>query len=81
MNWQPILHAVSAFATEHREGLMLFGMAGIVTMRKSLPWPFRKIEPLEWCYEWLRDALLTLLNMKGHAPQPAEPPTDKATIP
>ena len=47
-------------------------MAAIVTMRKTLPWPFNLFPPLEWSYEWLRDALMTLLSLKGPIPHGAE---------
>lgn len=68
MDWS----TVSQFVHRHQEGLELFGMASIVTMRKTLPWPFCLVPPLEWGYEWLRDALMTLLSLKGpiaHGPE------------
>ena len=68
MNWP----AVTAFVERHKEGLELFAMASVVTMRKTLPWPFSLIPPLEWGYEWLRDALLTLLSLKGPLPHGPE---------
>lgn len=64
MNWVP----VQEFVSHHKEFLELFGLASAVTMRKTLPWPFNKIEILEWSYEWLRDALLTLVSLKGPVP-------------
>ena len=68
ITWQD----VAAFIHRHQEGLELFAMASIVTMRKTLPWPFNLIPPLEWSYEWLRDALLTLLSLKGPLPHGPE---------
>ena len=68
MDW----HTLQAFAQEHKESLTLFAMAAIVTMRKTLPWPFCKVDALEWSYEWLRDALATLLSLKGPLPHGAE---------
>ena len=63
MSWQ----SVTDFAALHKESLGLFGLAMAVTMRKQLPWPLNKLEPLEWCYEWLRDGLLTFVSMRGPA--------------
>lgn len=60
------------FAERHKEGIELFAMASVVTMREKLPWPFSLIPPLEWSYEWMRDALLTLLSLKGPLPKAAE---------
>lgn len=62
---------IEAFAERHKELLGLFTMASIVTMRKTLPWPFSRVAVLEWSYEWLRDALLTLLSLKGPLPHEA----------
>jgi hypothetical protein len=64
--------SVADFEHRHKEGLELFAMAAIVTMRKTLPWPFCLVPPLEWAWEWLRDALLTLLSLKGPLPHAAE---------
>ena len=64
--------AVVEFLHHHQEGLELFAMASIVTMRKTLPWPFSLVPPLEWGYEWLRDALMTLLSLKGPIPHGPE---------
>ena len=63
MSWQ----SVADFAEIHKESLGLFGLALAVTMRKQLPWPLNKLDPLEWCYEWLRDGLLTFISMRGPA--------------
>lgn len=68
MNWHPVVE----FVHRHQEGLELFAMAGIVTMRKTLPWPFNLVPPLEWGYEWMRDALATLLSLKGPLPHQPE---------
>lgn len=68
ITWQE----VGAFVQRHKEGLELFAMAAIVTMRKTLPWPFSLVPPLEWSYEWLRDALMTLLSLKGPIPHGPE---------
>ena len=66
MNWPAIL----AQLHEHREAIALLILAFVVTMRPKLPWPFILIEPLEWVYEWSRDALLTFISMRGpHPPQ------------
>lgn len=46
-------------------------MAMIVTMRPKLPWPFSKVEVLEWSYEWVREGLATLLSLKGPLPHAA----------
>ena len=68
MDWRPVVE----FLHRHQESIELFAMAAIVTMRKTLPWPFILIPPLEWGYEWLRDALLTLLSLKGPLPHGPE---------
>ena len=70
MTWDTI----GAFLHEHREGLGLLALAAVVTMRPKLPWPFVLVEPLEWCYEWGRDALLTFISLRG-----PHPPSDLAT--
>lgn len=62
VSWWPY---IAEFLGKHREGLALFGMALIVTMRPRLPWPFHLVDSFEWAYEWLREALLTLLSMRG----------------
>jgi len=68
MNWGPVI----AFASRHKDGLELFAIAGAVTMRKTLPWPFNRIEPLEWSYEWFREAVLTLISLRGPIPHGPE---------
>ena len=68
MNWP----AIVGFLHKHQEAIGLFAMSSIVTMRKTLPWPFNRVETLEWCYEWLRDALMTLLSLKGPLPHGPE---------
>lgn len=54
-----------AFAHEHREGLALFIMAVVVSMHEKLPWPFSRVEVLEWGYEWLHKSLLTFISLRG----------------
>jgi len=76
--------SVSAFITKHQEGLALLALAFIVTMRDGLPYPFNKVDLLNWCYAWLHDALKTLANMRsGGNPTAQRPPEAKAdgTIP
>ena len=63
MEWQ----SVTSFVSGHKESLLLLGMAAAVTMRPHLPWPFNKVELLEWFYGWGRDALLTWVSMRGPA--------------
>jgi hypothetical protein len=65
------LQALADFADRHKEGLGLLGISAVVTMRPKLPWPFCRVEALEWCYEWMREALLTLLSFKGPLPHGA----------
>ncbi len=72
MNWPAILDTANTFLAKHKEALALFSMSAIVTMRKTLPWPFSRVEALEWSYEWLRDALMTLLSLKGPIPHGPE---------
>lgn len=53
------------FARDHSESLTLLAIAFAVTMRKKLPWPLCLVEPLEWVYEWVRDALMTFVSLRG----------------
>lgn len=63
MSWQSVL----GFMSRHKDGLIPLGMAVAVTMRPKLPWPLNRFEPLEWLYEWARDALLTFVSLRGPA--------------
>ncbi len=76
MNWQ----AVADFIHRHQEGLEIFALSGIVTMRKTLPWPFSRVPPLEWSYEWLREALLTFMSIRGPIPHGSESQTSERVV-
>lgn len=56
---------IAQFAHDHSESLTLLAIAFAVTMRKTLPWPLRLVEPLEWAYGWVRDALMTFVSLRG----------------
>lgn len=62
MNWHSIWAAASAFAQRHSEFLSIYAYMLVVTMRPKLPWPFNKIDSLNWFYEWQRDALVSLFE-------------------
>ncbi len=76
MNWQ----AFEVFAHNHKDGLELFGLALIVTMRRTLPWPFSLAPPLVWAYEWSVDALMTLVSLKGPLPHAAGMQSTEKTV-
>ncbi len=63
-----ICHVVLAyiwqFLTIHKEMLVLFALALIVTMHDKLPAPFSKVEWMEWSYEWLHNALVTFVSLR-----------------
>lgn len=67
MDWHAIGLWLADFGAKHKESLGLFAIALIVTMRPKLPLPFSLIEPLEWCWEWAREALLTFISLRGPA--------------
>lgn len=63
MTWQ----SIEALIEKHQDALGLFALAMAVTMAEKLPWPFYKLEMLEWAYEWLRRGLLTFVSFRGPA--------------
>ena len=72
------LASVSTFVNKHSEGLALLALAFVVTMRDGLPYPFNKVDALNWLYAWLHDALKTLANMRAAgAPTVQRPPEAK----
>ena len=78
------LASVSGFVASHREGLAFAALAFATTMRDSLPWPFNKVDILNWLYAWVHDAFKTMINMRsGGAPTVQRPPEAKpdGTIP
>lgn len=60
--------AVSDFIGRHKEGIGLFSLAAIATMRPNLPAPFDRFAVLVWLWGWLHDALNTLINLRTPAP-------------
>lgn len=68
MSWPTI----AEFLHKHQEAIALLAMAAIVTMPKLLPHPFSKVDAFQWAYEWSRNALLTLLSLKGPLPHGPE---------
>lgn len=60
--------AVSGFVGRHKEGIGLFALAAIATMRPALPAPFDRFPLLVWLWAWLHDALNTLINLRTPAP-------------
>lgn len=71
---------VANFLHEHREGIALFAMAMAVSMHEKLPWPFVKIEALEWSYEWVRKGILTFISMRGPAHSEATVQTQSRAV-
>ncbi len=56
---------VAAFVQRHQESLGLFALAMAVTMAEKLPWPFCRLEMLEWAYEWLRRGVMAFVSFRG----------------
>jgi hypothetical protein len=77
VTWTALGQWIEVFATKHEEALGLFGLAMAVTMRPKLPWPFNRVEILEWLYEWVRDGLMTFISMRG--PAHSEASVEKTT--
>lgn len=50
---------------KHEEILVPLALAAIVSMSPQLPYPFSRVEALEWSYEWLRRTLMTFASMRG----------------
>ena len=57
MDWITFEKGAIAIYERHREIVLLFLAMLVMTMRPTLPWPFNLVPPLEWSYEWVRDAL------------------------
>ena len=74
----PFLLVLVAFVKAHEAIVGLFAIAFVVTMREKLPYPFNKVETLNWFYEWLHAALSAFVNMRSpktpDAPKEPEPP-------
>lgn len=62
MTWQTVVATTTRVFQRHREIFMLYAYMLVVTMRPQLHWPFNRIPPLEWLYEWQHDALRSLFE-------------------
>lgn len=55
-------------ALEHEAVIGLLCLAFVITMRPKLPDPFCRVEIVEWCYEWLYDALRAFVSFRSPPP-------------
>lgn len=65
---------ITAEIGKHVEVLSLLALSFIVSMQEALPSPFNKVEAFNWCYAWIREALLRFVNMRTPG-KPNEPGT------
>lgn len=56
---------VVQFVSDHREALIMLGLAFVATMREKLPQPFCRVIAFNWLYGWLHDALKTFVSLRG----------------
>jgi hypothetical protein len=74
----PFLLMLVAFVKAHEAVVGLFAIALIVTMKEQLPYPFNKVDVLNWAWSWMHDSLKTFVNMRSpktpDAPKEPEPP-------
>ncbi len=59
---------VGSFIDRHKEGLGLFALAVIATMRPLPPPPLDRVPTLSYLWGWLHDALNTLINLRSPKP-------------
>lgn len=55
------------FIGKHSEVLILLGLAFVMTMPSVLPWPFNRVDVLNWAYAWMHDALRAFANSRQPA--------------
>lgn len=58
---------VGDFISEHKEGVTLMVLAFAASMPPELPYPFHRVDFLNWSYRWVRTSLLTFVSMRGPA--------------
>lgn len=69
MHWtSEVAQWLAGFMSRHSEGLTLLVLAFVATMREQLPSPLNRIEMLVWLYDWVHDALKTLVNLRTPKP-------------
>lgn len=59
------IQAAGQFFHDHSDAFLLLALAGINSMPKALPWPFRLAEPIEWAWEWTRATLIMFASSRS----------------